>query len=86
METRENAGKLSLRRALRFAVAERLVLFRDFHQIDQDIFFAQACFLIEQVGDPAIKHFLHFRGAACVQRDLDDDEIVRAGNVQILGA
>jgi hypothetical protein len=86
METRETAEKLSLRRVLRFTVAERPVLFRDFHQIDQDIFFAQACFLIEQVGDPAIKHFLHFRGAAGVQRDLDDDEIVRAGNIRIPGA
>ena len=67
-----------------FPIAERPVLFRYFHQVDEDILLAQARFLMEQVGDALIQRLPDLQRAAGAQGDLDDHQIVRAMDVQIL--
>src|SRR5947199_909026 len=70
---------------LRFAVAERPVFLEHLHQVDHDVFFADARLLVEEFGHARIEGPLHLDRAASVQRDLNDDDVVGALDVEVRG-
>jgi hypothetical protein len=69
---------------LGFAIAERPVFFRHLNQIDEDIFPAQFQAFVQAVGNGFVEALLHLDGATAVQRDLQEDAIVRAMDAEII--
>src|SRR5258708_27113974 len=70
-------------RILGFSVAEGPILFLNFHQVDQDVFSAKFQFLIKPIRHSRIKALLGLERAAGVQRDLQENAVVRALDAQV---
>jgi hypothetical protein len=68
---------------LRDAVAEGPVFLGYFDEVDDDVFAAQFEPFVQSVGDGFVEGFLELDGAAGVERDLDDDAVGRARDVEI---
>jgi hypothetical protein len=73
------------RYVLCYAIAKRPVLFRDFNEINEHIFWPETTLLAQQLDDSPVQRFSGFKCPALAHRDLDDYKIVRAADIQILG-
>src|ERR1700756_4048125 len=69
---------------LRLAIAEGPVLLLDLDKTDEDVFLAHARRLRESICDRLVELLLLLDGAAFVPGDLDDDEIIGAGDAEIV--
>src|SRR4051794_21250600 len=76
-------SSVSLQSVLGFTVAERPVFLPHFNKGDHHVFFAQAGVFVEQFGYTSVESALHLDGAAGVQGDLDDDDVVAALDVEV---
>src|SRR5687768_5526327 len=73
----------SFRRVRSHAFAERPVLLRHLDQVDPYVLRPQAHRGAEVVGDAAVERALLVQRAPAAQRDLDDQEIARAGDAEV---
>ena len=70
-------------RILGNAVAERPVFFRNFEQVDEHVFPAQAWLLREQFDDAGEQRFFLLDAARVADGDLQDHQIIGPRNVHI---
>ncbi|MGB6386548.1 MAG: hypothetical protein WBD25_22285 [Terriglobales bacterium] len=69
---------------MRFAIAERPIFLRHFHQIDEDILAANLQAFVQSVRNGFVEALLHLNCTAAIQSDLQKDAIVRSMNAKII--
>jgi hypothetical protein len=62
-------------RVLSDTMAERPVLFRDFHQLNDDVIRTSLQLALNVICDTFIESFLKFNGTPGAHRDLDENEM-----------